>query len=146
MMNARMRRRLKRRGKTVDQQDANDDDDKEVSVSSPPRLRRDSTNNISSSTREFTFYLEEAGAPIIDTTNDFGGGTISTVTNDVAFRDKAFRCGFDSAEYTVMQQQHQQSQLLTKKDETTCLQLQTDGGEFRSSKGSSTKKTQESPM
>jgi len=146
MMNARMRRRLKRRGKTVDQQDA---DDKEVSVSSPPRLRRDSTNNISSSTREFTFNLEEAGAPIIDTTDDFGGGTISTVTNDVAFRERAFRCGFDSAEYTVMQQQQQQqqqSQFLTKKDETTCLQLQTDGDEFRSSKGSSTKKTQESPM
>eukprot|EP00984_Skeletonema_dohrnii_P038177 scaffold41101_cov150-Skeletonema_dohrnii-CCMP3373.AAC.3 len=144
MMNARMRRRLKRRGKTVDQQDANNDDDK-ISVSSPPRLRRDSTNKISSSTREFTFNLEEAGAPIIDTTDDFGGGTISTVTNDVAFRENAFRCGFDSAEYSVMQQQ-QQSQLLTKKDETTYLQLQTDGEEFRSSKGSSTKKTQESPM
>jgi len=145
MMNARMRRRLKRRGKTIDQQDADDDDDK-VSVSSPPRLRRDSTNHISSSTREFTFNLEEAGAPIIDTTDDFGGGTISTVTNDVAFRENAFRCGFDSAEYSVMQQQQQQSQLLTKKDETVCLQLQTDGDEFRSSKGSSTKKTQESPM
>ena len=143
-----MRRRLKRRAnKKIDAQDApwgderthgklvqDDDDDKELSVSSPPRLRRDkdSINNISS-TREFTFNLEEAGgSPVIDT-DDFGGGTISTVTNDQAFRDNVFRCGFDSTEYGVMKQQQQQSPSLTKRDEEEI------------NKGSA-KKTQASPM
>ena len=151
-----MRRRLKRRGnKNIDPQDApwgderthgklpqDDDDDKELSVSSPPRLRRDkdSINNISS-TREFRFNLEDAGgSPVIDTD---GGGTISTVTNDQAFRDDVFRCGFDNEEYGVMKQQ--QSQLLTKGDQAH-LQLQMDWEEEFAINMGSRKKTQASPM
>jgi hypothetical protein len=148
MISDKMRRRLKRRGKKDVYGASLQDADDRVSVSSPPRLRRDGVNI--SSNREFVFNLEET-SPVIDT-DDFGGGTISTVTNDVAFRDKAFRCGFDNSEYiAIMQQQQQQSQLSRKKDKPY-LQLQTVGQEsgvgcinFGTNTGT-TKKTSESPM
>ena len=128
-----MRRRLKRRGRNEDDLQSND----EVSVSSPPRLRRDSINKTSSN-REFSFNLEQAGAAQVIDADDSGGGTISTVTNDVAFRDEVFRCGFDNAEYGVM-----------KQTDVKKLQLQTtDVEEFGiNNKGSTKKKTpRESPM
>lgn len=132
-----MKRRLKRRGRSVDRQGGSyeDDDDKVVSVSSPPRLRRDSINKTSSN-REFAFNLEQAAAAQVIDADDSGGGTISTVTNDVAFRDEVFRCGFDNTEYGVMKQK-----------DVGKLQLQTDGEGFRiNSKGSTKTKPRESPM
>jgi hypothetical protein len=146
MISDKMRRRLRRRDKNnvggaASLQDADD----KVSVSSPPRLRRDGVNI--SATREFVFNLEET-SPVIDT-NGLGGGTISTVTNDIAFRDKAFRCGFDKSEYAVMQQQNQ----LLRKNDKPYLQLQTNGQEFGVgcinygvTKGSTKKTASESPM
>jgi len=129
-----MRRRLKRRGRSVDRQGRYESDDK-ISVSSPPRLRRDSINKTSSN-REFSFNLEQAAAAQVIDTDNSGGGTISTVTNDVAFRDEVFRCGFDNTEYGVMKQK-----------DVGKLQRQTDGKEYRMNRKGSTKKTtRESPM
>lgn len=128
-----MRRRLKRRGRSVDRQGSYESDDK-VSVSSPPRLRRDSINKTSS--KEFAFNLERAAAAQVVDADDSGGGTISTVTNDVAFREDVFKCGFDNTEYGVM-----------KSKDAGKLQPQTDGKEYRiNRKGSTTKTSQESPM
>ena len=144
-MTNKMRRRIKRRLKSTEESaDKNDCVDKEVT--SPPRLRRDSSVNniaaaaavaVSTNTGEIAFQLEDSSSPVIETFG-FGGSSISTLTNDKAFTQKRFDCGFDSEEYAIMNQgsqqptsssEQQRQQMLMMNGEKPYLQLQTDGKE-----------------
>jgi hypothetical protein len=145
MMTNKMRRRIKRRLKSTEESaDKNDCVDKEVT--SPPRLRRDSSVNniaaaaaaaVSTNTGEIAFQLEDSASPVIETFG-FGGSSISTLTNDKAFTQKRFDCGFDSEEYAIMNRgsqqptsssEQQRQQMLMMNGEKPYLQLQTDGKE-----------------
>ena len=143
MMTNKMKRRIKRRLKSTGSPQEDGSVDKEV-VTSPPRLRRDSSVNniaaaaavaVSTNTGEIAFQLEDSSSPVIETFG-FGGSSISTLTNDKAFTQKRFDCGFDSEEYAIMNQGSQPTSTISEDQrqlmmngEKPYLQLQTDGKE-----------------